>query len=372
MSKNVLIVGGAGFVGSHTADALLRRGHSVKIYDNLSEQVHCGEFPAYLSREAEFMEGDVRDLDSLSRAVKGIDVIYHLAAAVGVGQSMYQIADYTATNVQGTANLLQAILDTRSQPQKFIIASSMSIYGEGRFHCPQCGEIAPRARALPQLKAKRWEIHCPQCDEIASPAPTDEDKPLQCTSIYALSKKAQEEMALVFGATYNIPTVAMRYFNIYGPRQALSNPYTGVAAIFASRLMNGKSPVIFEDGLQRRDFVNVRDIVQANLLAMECSGADGTAVNVGSGEPISVREVATAIRDLLGVQMPLEVTGTYRAGDIRHCYGDISKISERLGYVPTVSFRRGMTALVDWLETQQAHDRTEQAFKDLAARGLVA
>jgi dTDP-L-rhamnose 4-epimerase len=372
MKGKVLIVGGAGFVGSHTADELLKRAYSVAIYDNLSEQVHRGEFPAYLSPDVEFLEGDVRDLELLARAVKGADVIYHLAAAVGVGQSMYRIADYTATNVQGTANLLQGIIDTRSAPSKLIVASSMSIYGEGRFLCSDCGTVAPKARSPEQLKQKQWEVLCPQCGATTLPAPTDENKPLQCTSIYALSKKAQEQMALVFGATYNIPTVALRYFNIYGPRQALSNPYTGVAAIFASRLMNGKSPMIFEDGLQLRDFVNVRDIVQANLLAMETSGADGAALNVGSGKPISIREVATEIASLLGVQIPIEITGTYRAGDIRHCYGDISRISKQLGYVPKVSFRQGMTELVEWLESQEAHDHTEEAFKDLAARGLVA
>jgi dTDP-L-rhamnose 4-epimerase len=370
--KKVLIVGGAGFVGSHTADALLAQGNEVKVYDNLSDQVHGGGFPAYLSREIEFIGGDVRDLDSLSDAVQGAEVIYHLAAAVGVGQSMYQIAGYTADNVQGTANLLQAILDTKSAPAKIIVASSMSIYGEGRYVCPNCGDIAPEARSAQQLKDKRWEVRCPQCDSIASPDATDEAKPLQCTSIYALSKKAQEEMVLIFGSTYNIPAVALRYFNIYGPRQALSNPYTGVAAIFASRIMNDKAPVIFEDGLQQRDFVNVRDIVQANLLAMQSSGADGMAVNVGSGEPVSVRRVATEIASLLGSKHPLQITGTYRAGDIRHCFADISTASSTLGYVPQVSFHDGMTELVGWLESQEAHDHTDKAFSDLAARGLVA
>lgn len=370
--KNVLVIGGAGFVGSHTTDALLQQGHAVKIYDNLSEQVHGGEFPAYLSRDAEFITGDVRDLGSLSRAVRGADVIYHLAAAVGVGQSMYRIADYTADNVQGTANLLQAILNTKSAPEKIIVASSMSIYGEGRYVCPKCGDVAPKARSLEQLKKKQWEVRCPVCDAIAAPDPTDEDKPLQCTSIYALSKKAQEEMVLVFGSTYGIPAVALRYFNIYGPRQALSNPYTGVAAIFASRFMNAKSPLIFEDGLQLRDFVNVHDIVQANLLAMQSSGADGMAVNVGSGEPVTVRQVAIEIASLLGLELPLQITGTYRAGDIRHCFADISTISEKLGYVPKVSFHDGMSELVAWLESQEAQDHTEEALNDLAVRGLVA
>src|SRR5581483_11325011 len=208
--------------------------------------------------------------------------------------------EYTSTNIQGTANLLQAILDTKSSPEKLVVASSMSIYGEGRYECPGCGITAPRARNSEQLKDKEWELRCPTCGGNLSPCPTDEQKPLQCTSIYALSKKAQEELTLLFGQTYNIPTVALRYFNIYGSRQALSNPYTGVAAIFASRLINGKSPIVFEDGRQMRDFVNIRDIVQANLLALSSSGADGTALNVGSGAPISISQVAREIAQMLG------------------------------------------------------------------------
>src|SRR5438270_7535434 len=272
--KRVLIIGGCGFVGSHTADALLQQGYSVTVFDSLSKQVHASGFPSYLSRDVEFMEGDVRDLRALSRAVAGADAIFHLAAAVGVGQSMYEISAYCETNIQGTANLLQAILDTRSAPEKLIVASSMSIYGEGRYLCPQCKQAAPQLRTIQQLKNRVWELACPVCQSPLKPAATDEEKPLQCTSIYALSKKAQEEMVLLFGQTYDIRTVDLRYFNIYGPRQALSNPYTGVAAIFASRLLNRNAPIVFEDGQQMRDFVNVRDIVQANLLALS-SGADG-------------------------------------------------------------------------------------------------
>jgi len=370
--KNILIIGGAGFVGSHTADALLQQGHTVRIFDNLSKQVHRGLFPSYLSSEVEFMEGDVRDPVALTKAVVGSDVIYHLAAAVGVGQSMYEISHYTSVNVQGTANLLQVILDTKSQPEKLVVASSMSIYGEGRYVCATCGDVAPPLRSTSQLRYKDWELRCPLCHETATPQPTDEDKPLQCSSIYALSKKAQEEMSLVFGQAYNIPVVALRYFNIYGPRQALSNPYTGVAAIFASRLMNRKTPMVFEDGLQMRDFVNIHDIVQANLLAMTSSGADGTAVNVGSGQPVSVYKIATEITNMLGIEIQPKISGNYRAGDIRHCYADISRISTSLGYRPSVSLQQGMAELVEWLESQQASDHTEEALDQLAARGLVA
>jgi len=372
MGKKILLTGGAGFVGSHTADALLRRGHVVRVFDNLSQQVHQTGLPQYLSPEVEFVEGDIRDLESLREAVRGVDVIYHFAASVGVGQSMYEIADYSAVNMQGTANLLQAILDTQTQLEKLVVASSMSIYGEGQYLCPKCGLVAPTARTLTQLKRKQWELHCPNCAEVLTPVATNEDKPLQCTSIYALSKKVQEEMVLLFGRTYGICAVAFRYFNIYGPRQSLSNPYTGVAAIFATRLMNTRAPLIFEDGLQLRDFVNVNDIVQANLLALESSGADGMALNVGSGTPISVQEVATEIGAMLGTNMPSEITGKYRSGDIRHCFADISRICERLGYRPQFSFREGLPELVEWLRSQQAHDRTQEAFEHLAARGLVA
>ena len=371
-SKQILITGGAGFVGSHTADALIERGHRVRIFDNLSEQVHPGGVPDYLPSQAEFVRGDVRDLAALSKAVRGVDVIYHFAAAVGVGQSMYQIAEYTSVNNQGTANLLQAILDTRAHPEKLIVASSMSIYGEGRYLCRACGEVAPPPRPVQQLKSKRWETMCPQCGIAVNPVPTSESKPLQSTSIYALSKKDQEEMMLLFGRTYDTPVVALRYFNIYGTRQSLSNPYTGVAAIFASRLMNGHAPMIFEDGLQMRDFVSVRDIVQANVLAMEKSAGDGCALNVGSGNPVTIHQVAAELGRALGVKMPSHVTGKYRAGDIRHCFADISAISSLLGYKPKVRLKQGIEELVQWLTSQEADDHVDEAMQRLNVHGLVA
>lgn len=370
--KKVLITGGAGFVGSHTADALLEAGHEVRIFDSLTSQVHRAGLFSYIPKGAEFVLGDMRNLNQVKKAVEDVDVIFHLAAAVGVGQSMYQIADYTATNNLGTANLFQAILDGNLRPEKIIVASSMSIYGEGKYLCRNCGEVAPPPRPLQQLKQKRWETTCPNCGETLVPVPTREDKPLQCTSVYALSKKDQEEMSLLFGLTYQIPVVALRYFNIYGTRQSLSNPYTGVAAIFASRLMNRKPPVIFEDGRQMRDFVSVHDIAQANLLAMEKSEADGKALNIGSGEPVTIREVATELERALGVTLPLEITGKYRAGDIRHCFGDISAATQLLGYQPRVRLKEGIEELVAWLESQQASDNVDEAMERLNVHGLVA
>ncbi len=371
-AKRVLITGGAGFVGSHTADALLEAGHETRIFDSLTSQVHKPGLFSYVPKGAEFVLGDVRNRDQLCKVVRDAEVIFHFAASVGVGQSMYQIAEYTAVNTLGTANLLQAILDTRSEPEKIVVASSMSIYGEGKYLCPDCGEVAPPPRPLEQLKRKQWEAQCPFCREPLVPVPTREDKPLQCSSIYALSKKDQEEMTLLFGRTYRIPVVALRYFNIYGTRQSLSNPYTGVAAIFASRLMNRKAPLIFEDGQQMRDFVSVHDVGHANLLAMEKSGADGRAVNVGSGEPVAIREVAVELAGALGVRVPSEITGKYRAGDVRHCFADISAAARLLGYQPRVRLKQGIEDLVAWLETQWAEDRVDEAMDRLSLHGLVA
>lgn len=371
-AKKILITGGAGFVGSHTADQLLKQGYEVRVYDSLSEQVHGRDFPSYLSKDVEFIRGDMRNLAHLTRVVRDVDVIYHLAAAVGVGQSMYRIADYTADNTLGTANLLQAILDSRVQPEKVVVASSMSIYGEGEYSCTECGEVAPRMRSPEQLQKKNWEVACPHCDRTLSPIATRESKPLYCSSIYALSKKDQEEMVLMFGRTYGIPAVALRYFNIFGTRQALSNPYTGVVAIFASRLMNGNSPVVFEDGSQLRDFVSVHDIVQANVLAMEKKEADGMAVNIGSGQPISIREIAIELAGTLGIEMCIEVTGKHRAGDIRHCFADITQASRVLSYQPKVKFANGLKELVTWLGSQNAQDRVADAMQTLQVRGLVA
>ena len=370
--RQVLITGGAGFVGSHTADALVSAGHEVRIFDNLTSQVHQGGVNSYIPKEAEFILGDVRNLAQMRKAVAGIDVIFHFAAAVGVGQSMYQIADYTATNNLGTANLLQAIVDTRSFPEKIVMASSMSIYGEGKYACHACGEVAPSARPLEQLKRKQWETLCPNCNATLIPVPTQEDKSLECTSVYALSKKDQEEMTLLFGRTYAIPVVALRYFNIYGPRQSLSNPYTGVAAIFASRMLNQKAPIIFEDGEQMRDFVSVHDVARANLLAMENPGADGKAVNIGSGNPVTICEVARALGRALGTHLPAEITGKYRAGDVRHCFADITAANHTLSYSPRTSLEQGMGELARWLKSQPAEDRVDLALEQLNVHGLVA
>lgn len=378
MSENILVTGGAGFIGSHLVDALLARGHHVRVFDNLEPQVHGplreqSRWPDYCHPEAEYVLGDVRDRDALQRAMTGIDVIFHQAAMVGVGQSMYQVERYIDVNTRGTAVLLDILANEpaqRGRIRKLVVASSMSIYGEGRYTCPSHGLCSPRLRSEVQLARRDWELSCPTCGQRLIPCPTDEDKPLQATSIYAISKKDQEELCLAVGRAYGLPTVALRYFNAYGARQALSNPYTGVAAIFCGRLLNGKPPVIFEDGQQSRDFVHVSDIVQANLLAMSEDGADDGVFNVGSGRPVTILDVAAALIAYLGVDVEPEIVQKFRAGDIRHCFSDINRVAV-LGYQPGVRFEDGMAELVAWVRSQTAIDRFEDSRQELVRRGLA-
>lgn len=373
MSADVLVTGGAGFVGSHLVDALVARGHKVRVFDNLTPQVHANP-PEYLNPEAELVVADVRDRAALAQALEGVEVVFHQAAAVGVGQSMYQVEHYVAANTLGGAVLLDLLVNERHKVRRLVVASSMSIYGEGSYHCPAHGLVFPRLRPEQQLARRDWEPHCPRCGAQLEPLPTDEEKPLFPTSIYAITKRDHEEMFLTVGQAYNIPTIALRYFNIYGPRQALSNPYTGVAAIFSSRLLSNNPPVIYEDGGQRRDFVHVSDIVQANLLAMTApDDALYTAYNVGTGSYQTVRGVAALLSKALEKEIEPTVTGRFRRGDIRHCYADISKTRERLGYEPTIPFERGVADLVRWVARQEGLvvDRFDQVERELAARSLV-
>ena len=372
MNDRALITGGAGFVGSHLADALLEAGYQVRVLDSLTEQVHRGCAPGYLSQEVELMVGDIRDADAVRCALADVDYIFHFAAAVGVGQSMYEISRYVDVNTQGTAVLLQGILDSQHAPQKLIVASSMSIYGEGQYICPQCDqESAPRVRKLEQLKTGDWELRCSDCSGVLKPTATAESKFSDINSVYALTKRDQEELCLIYGRTYGLPVTALRFFNIYGKRQALSNPYTGVAAIFAARLMNGQPPLIFEDGEQMRDFVSIYDIVRANILAMHRPDSDGQVINVGSGQAISVRSVVELLARSLNKETEPIVTRKYRVGDIRHCYADLTKARSLLGYEPEVTHQEGFRDLAEWLVEQQAEDKAETMLNELSAHGLA-
>ena len=373
MIKNVLITGGAGFIGSHLADELLAHGYRVRVLDNLLPQVHGfrGHRPEYLAPEVELLEGDVRELGAVEKALENVDAVFHLAAAVGVGQSMYEISHYTSVNNLGTAVLLEAL--SRTPVEKLIVASSMSIYGEGAYRVPGGDVVHPSGRPPEQLQRNEWEVRDSD-GTLLEPIPTPETKPPVATSVYALSKYDQERLCLIVGGAYRIPTVALRFFNVYGPRQALSNPYTGVLAIFSSRCLNGEPPLIFEDGRQRRDFVNVADVARACRLALEVPEATGEVFNVGSGQPITILEVAAEIADVLGCpDISPEIANQHRVGDIRHCFADISKAARVLGYEPRVSFREGVVELAEWLEKQRglALDSTRQAKEELQKRGLV-
>jgi len=368
----ILVTGGAGFIGSFLVDKLLDIGHDVRILDNLEPQVHPnGKPPDYLNKKAEFVKADMTDYKTVEEAVKDVEVVFHEAALVGVGQSMYQVRRYVNANVLGTANLMDVLVNKEHDVKKVIVASSMSTYGEGAYECKACGNVSPKIRPEKQMKNRDWEIHCPKCGKVLLPKSTPEDKKQEINSIYALTKKDQEDMVINIGRTYGLPCVALRYFNVFGPRQALSNPYTGVVAIFLSRIKNRRPPVIFEDGMQSRDFICVHDIVQANILAMKSKSADYEIFNVGRGMQTTIKEVAESIAKLNNLNINPKITGEFRKGDVRHCFADITKIKSKLGFEPEVSFEKGMLELMEWSKSQKAVDKLDVATQELKYHGLV-
>src|SRR3954452_14571141 len=345
MGKKIFINGGGGFIGSHCAVLLLQQGYAVKALDNLDAQIHGAERrpPAYLDRRVELITGDVRSPRTVRRALSDVDCVIHFAARVGVGQSMYEVADYTDVNGRGTAVLLEAMIErAKSRPfDRLVVASSMSIYGEGLYRTADGTSVEATERSALQLKRGQWD----PLDRSGRPleaVPTPESKPPTVTSVYALSKYDQERLCLIVGQAYEIPTVALRFFNTYGPHQALSNPYTGVLAIFAARLLNGRPPVIFEDGKQRRDFVYVTDVAEACRLALVCDAAVGQAFNVGSGEAVTIKQAARLLGETLGVAIEPEITGECRVGDVRHCFPDIEAARTILGYRSQTSLAAGL------------------------------
>ncbi len=370
MSERVLITGGAGFIGSHLADRLIAGGRRVRVLDSLVEQVHGegGMWPDYLDPRVERRLGDVRDRASVEAALEDADAVVHLSAAVVVGQSMYEVAHYTAVNNLGTAVLLEALI--RRPVRRLVVASSMSIYGEGLYAGPDGQPREVPERRLEQLQRRQWEPVGPEGEPLV-PLPTPEDKLAVPSSVYALSKEDQERLCLMLGAAYHIPTVALRFFNVYGPRQSLSNPYTGVLAIFASRLLNGRAPAVYEDGLQRRDFVDVRDVALACELALDREEAVGHALNVGSGRSYSILEVARQVAEALDREdMAPEVLGKYRVGDIRHCFADLTRARSYLGYEPQFELAASLGELAGWLQGQSCDDRADAARGELDRQGL--
>lgn len=373
MAESVLVTGGAGFIGGHLVDAALAAGHRVRILDSLDPQVHGARAkpPAWLSGDVDVRIGSVLDRAAVGEALDGIDVVFHQAALVGVGQSMYQITQYCEANTLGSAILAEEIVRRRDRVRKVVVASSMSAYGEGA-HAGGGGRPRPGIRRAASLAAGDWAVYDAETGEPLEAVATPETKPLEPSSVYAVTKRDQEELFLTVGRSYGVPTVALRYFNAYGSRQALSNPYTGVAAIFACRLLAGRPPIVYEDGRQRRDFVHVSDLVAANLAALASSDADYQAVNVGSGQPVTVLEVAQGVASHLHRdELAPEVTSTFRTGDIRHCWADISRARRLLGYQPKVAFGQGLAELVEWASEQSPEDRFDLARAEMARHGLT-
>ena len=377
MENHVLITGGAGFIGSHLVDAMLARGYRVSVLDNLSPQVHGdGEmdaegWPSYLDRRARRIRGDILDEGVFEAALEGVTHLAHLAASVGVGQSMTNIVDYTRNNVMTAAVMLEVLSQKPHTVERIAVASSMSIYGEGDYIRPSThGRVTADVRSHAQLEARRWEIMID--GEELEPVPTAEDKLLQPNSIYAVNKRDHEEMFLSVGRALQIPTVALRLFNAYGSRQALSNPYTGVAAIFIARLLNDQPPLVFEDGRQMRDFVHVQDVARAFATVLDSDRETWDVFNVGSGSPISVNEIAGVLARLLGKNIAPEVLNRYRVGDIRHCFGDISKIERAYGFKPRRDMDSGMEELIAWVSrTRTPVDRSAECMAELTRGKLV-
>ncbi|HME54884.1 MAG TPA: NAD-dependent epimerase/dehydratase family protein [Candidatus Lokiarchaeia archaeon] len=359
----VLVTGGLGFIGSHIVDELVKENHEVVVLDNLEYQVHRGRFPDYTNKGAKYIVGNVLDRELLKIALQDIEIVFHEAALVGMGQSMYQVHYYTNVNVSGTALLLDTIINGNFPVKKIMVAASMSSYGEGMYHCDNCGNVSPPMRSNEQIDSKDWEVKCPNCSSNVTPVPTPETKSLDSLAVYSLTKKYQEELCMSVGKTYGIPVVALRYFNVYGPRQSLSNPYTGVAAIFTSRIKNNNQPHIYEDGFQSRDFVHVEDIAGANLLVMESQAANFQSINVGTQNPITIADLAEKLAEGLGSDIKPVISNTGRPGDVRHCIADISKL-KMLGYehkYPELNIQ----TLVKWSETEEAIDSFENANKEL-------
>lgn len=369
--KKILVTGGAGFIGSHLVDGLIERGYQVRVMDNLFRQIHpSGRLPKYFNKKAQFIKGDVTKKEDWRNALKGMDAVYHLASSVGVGQSMYEIEHYVRVNSYGTALFLDILANQAHSIKKIIVAASMSSYGEGSYQCSSCGIVQPPLRNEKKLKARDFNVYCPSCAMIVAPVPTSENVKQNSNSIYAISKKNQEEMVLNIGQAYGIPAVALRYFNVYGTRQSLSNPYNGVVAIFISRIKNSKPPIINEDGSQTRDFIHIKDVTRVNIEVLENHQADYQIFNVGSGIPTQIKKIADILLKLFKSKLKPEITFKVRKLDVKHCYADISKLKRLLKFTPTIQLGEGLQEVIDWSLQEKAQDKVEFAMRQLEKRGL--
>lgn len=366
--KRALVTGGAGLIGSHVADLLQREGWHVRVFDNLEPQTHRHGKPAWIRDDVEFIEGDVADRETISAALRDIDVVFHQAA---YGGYMPEIAKYVYVNSFGTAQMLEVIREQNLPIKKIIVASSQAVYSEGAATCPEHGLVFPDVRPVEQLQAGDWAVHCPICQAATESAPTPERAPVGGETIYGLTKVDQEKLVLLWGKQIGIPTVALRYSCTYGPRQSIFNPYTGVIAIFCTRLLNDLPPVLYEDGEQTRDFSFVEDIARANMLAAETDKLDGLPVNVGSGEGVSIRKVAEQISDALGIHIAPEARGEFRPGEMRHLTSGTDRI-RAAGYAPQVDLATGIGRYLDWIRQQaDVRDYFSEAADVLRSKGIV-
>ncbi|MCG6188443.1 NAD-dependent epimerase/dehydratase family protein [Maribellus maritimus] len=376
--ESVLITGGAGFIGSKLALQLINKGYKVTILDNLSPQIH-GDNPEQTSPlyqsikdKVHFIKGSVTEQDDLIRAVDNQEIIVHLAAETGTGQSMYKIHKYTDTNVGSTALLLDILTNETHSVRKVVVASSRAIYGEGRYYCEEIDSyVYPTVRLQKHLSVGDFEVKYPGCKNILKLVSTAEDSKIHPTSVYGISKQVQEQLVMTVCPSIGIAPVAFRYQNVYGPGQSLANPYTGILSIFSTRIKNGNGINIFEDGKESRDFVFINDVVYATILGIEKEEANGFVFNVGTGVPTDVLTVANILIDKYGIKVPLKISGNYRLGDIRHNYADIKLINKRLGFSPKWSFEKGIEQFVKWVNEQNVQkDNYEQSIKELKEKGL--
>ena len=366
--KRALVTGGAGLIGSHVADLLVHEGWRVRILDNLERNTHKRGKPAWINRDAEFVQGDLRDREAIENALRDIDVIFHQAA---YGGYMPDIAKYVHVNSLGTAQMLEIIREQELPVQKVIVASSQAVYSEGAGQCAKHGLVFPRVRPVEQLQRGDWSARCPICNQPTISVPTPEEAPVGGETVYGLTKVDQEKLVLLWGKQVGIPTVALRYSCTYGPRQSIFNPYTGVIAIFCTRLLNNLPAVFYEDGEQTRDLSFVEDIARANLLAAETSALDGMPVNVGSGKAVSVREIAARVSDALGIRIAPEINGEFRPGEIRHLISGTERI-RAAGYVPQVDLEEGLRRYLDWIRSQSdVRDYFSEAAEILRNKGIV-
>lgn len=376
MIKNILITGGAGFIGSSLALKLLEKGYNVTVLDNLSPQIHgedgtSSELSLKIRDKVNFIKGDVINSDDWKKALKDQDVVVHLAAETGTGQSMYEINKYIDVNVKGTSNLLDILTNEEHQIKKIVIAASRAIYGEGMYHCSEHGTVYPVERTEENMSKGDFEVKCPICNRNVELMATTEETKIHPTSIYGITKQMQEDMCMVVGKSLNIPVVAYRYQNVYGPGQSLKNPYTGILSIFSTIIKNNNKINIFEDGKESRDFVFIDDVVEATILGIEKEEANFESFNVGTGVCTTVVEVANTLKEKYQSDTEIEISGNYRLGDIRHNYADLSKIHEKLGFTPKVSFEEGISKFVDWVNQQEVvEDNYQKSIDEMKKKGL--